>query len=178
MGLAYQDLNAETRQFMLEELEFDVERKLVYLSQYLTAEGQARWVDLLRDAISEGSDDTLSLALRRPGLLRAQYQRRKPKGGFTLARVPHNANETLAEGEFGRYFVRGLCRRAIANNWPHLEVYRAKQVDTPRPGSQQKIGSLVSPHAILDDLRSTIGVEPLLGLPPGPNSGLTLKRAA
>lgn len=56
-----------------------------------------------------------------------------------------------------------------------LEVYRAKQVAEPRAASQAKIGQMVNPGDILNDLRSTQGVEPALGLPPGPNSGLTLR---
>jgi hypothetical protein len=81
----------------------------------------------------------------------------------------------MAEGEFNRFYVRGLCRYALANGIRQLEVYRAKAVDQPRAGSEEKIGTLVDPQAILDDLRVSAGVEPTLGMPPGPNSGLTLK---
>ena len=81
----------------------------------------------------------------------------------------------MGEGEFNRYYCRGLCRRAIEEGVAQLQVYRAKAVAEPRPASQAKIGALVDPAAILDDLRRTQGVEPALGLPPGPNSGLTLR---
>lgn len=81
----------------------------------------------------------------------------------------------MGEGEFGRYYARGLCRRAIDEGIAELEVYRAKAVMEPRPGSQAKIGLRVDPTTILKDLRQTQGVEPALGLPPGPNSGLTLR---
>ncbi len=81
----------------------------------------------------------------------------------------------MAEGEFNRFYVRGLCRRAIEDGIQQLIIYRAKAVMTPRPGSEEKIGTSVDSAAILADLRTTIGVEPALGMPPGPNSGLTLK---
>ena len=81
----------------------------------------------------------------------------------------------MAEGEFNRFYVRGLCRRAIEDDIHGLIVYRAKAVAVPRPGSEEKIGTSVDPTAILADLRVAIGVEPALGMPPGPNSGLTVK---
>lgn len=174
MGLNYKNLDDKTRKFMLEEIAWDVERGAVYISNYLNDAGAAAWVDLLREAASSGTDDTLAAHIRDGNFLKVQVERRKPKGGFTLARVPINAHETMGEGEFGRYYVRGLCRRAIDEGVPHLLVYRAKAVAQPRPGSEEKIGTLVVPTEVLDDLRKTVGVEPLLGLPPGPNSGLTL----
>ncbi len=175
MGLNYQNLDDRTREFMLQEIEHDVAANRVYVSNYLNAAGAASWVDLLRVATQSGNDDSLAQQIRGERLLKIEVERKKPKGGFTMARVPHTAHETLGEGEFGRYYVRGLCARAIADGIPTLEVYRAKAVAQPRLGSEEKIGNLVNPNEILDDLRNTVGVEPLLGLPPGPNSGLTLK---
>jgi hypothetical protein len=42
--------------------------------------------------------------------------------------VPVTAADTLAEGEFNRFYLRGLCRRASAANMAEIEVYRAKEV--------------------------------------------------
>jgi hypothetical protein len=94
-----------------------------------------------------------------------------------MAKVPHDANHTLAEGEFNKYYCRGLARVAIAEEIPRLQVYRAKHVAQPRQESQEKIGLLVDPAVILTDIRAsqTEGVETALGIPPGPNSGITLR---
>jgi hypothetical protein len=81
----------------------------------------------------------------------------------------------MAEGEFNRFYVRGLCRRALAEGIERLEVYRAKEVSEPRPESWNKIGNLMDPQAVLIDVRVSIGVETALGMPQGPNSGLTLR---
>lgn len=174
MGLKYQNLEDRTREFMLQEIERDVAEGRVYISNYLNEQGASMWVEILREAARSGDDESIAQKIREDGLLKFEAERKKPKGGYTMARVPHTAAETLGEGEFGRYYVRGLCARAIEDKIPHLQVYRAKAVAQPRPGSEEKVGSLVEPSAILDDLRNTVGVEPLLGLPPGPNSGLTL----
>lgn len=175
MGLAYVNLIPAVRAFMLEEINMAVQDGTIYLSPWLSPQGLTDWVALLTDAATHGNDDSLAAQLRQNGRINETAQRRKPKGGFTTYRVPYTASETMAEGEFNRFYVRGLCRYALANGVRQLEVYRAKAVDQPRPGSEEKIGTLVDPQAILDDLRVSAGVEPTLGMPPGPNSGLTLK---
>ena len=107
--------------------------------------------------------------------MNAIEQRRKPKGGFTTTQIPVTAPDTLAEGEFNRFYARGLCTRAIEDGIQEVEVYRGKQVSQPRPESEAMIGKRLSARAILEDIRRSPGVEPALGLPPGPNSGLTVR---
>lgn len=101
-------------------------------------------------------------------------QKKKPGGGYALADVPYTAAGTLAEGEFNRFYIRGLCLRAIEENVPSLVVYRAKAVTNARSESERKIGAGVSPQSLLDDLRSHARLDTALGLPPGPNSGLSV----
>jgi hypothetical protein len=161
---------------MVEEIDMAVADKSIYLSPWLSPKGLEDWSNLLRDAAEKGTDDSLASELRRDGRVNATAQRRKPKSTeMTTYRVPDTAPMTMAEGEFNRFYCRGLCRRSIANNIPYLVVYRAKEVERPRPDSEEKLGTHVDPQAILEDLRTSPGVEPTLGLPPGPNSGLTLK---
>lgn len=175
MGLAYADLAGETRAMMIEEINSSIADGSVYISPWLSDRGKADWPELLLAAAQLGTDDSLAGELRQHGRLRETAERKNPKGGTSTYRVPITAHETIAEGEFNRFYVRGLCRRAIAAGLPHLEVYRAKQVREPRQSSEEKIGTRVPPSVILEDLRNSPGVEPALGLPPGPNSGLTLK---
>lgn len=176
MGLNYQHLDARTRAFMLEEIELDIAEGKLFLSPWFTDQGELDWPQLVRNAAQGGTDDTLAAQLRNTGRLAHTRMRKKRNSTeMTPYKVPVTAPETIAEGEFNRFYVRGLCRRAIEDNIDKLIVYRAKAVLEPRPGSEAKIGMTVAPGDILRDLRATIGVEPALGLPPGPNSGLTLK---
>jgi hypothetical protein len=99
------------------------------------------------------------------------------KGTAYTKAVPVNAPETLAEGEFNRFYARALCRRALVAQVSHVRVYRAKPVAKPRSESVQMIGTLLEPQALLDDLRTHIGMDTALGLPPGPNSGLSIELA-
>ena len=101
-------------------------------------------------------------------------ERRRTKSGIITAKVPKDANKTLAEGEFNRYYIRGVCKKAISEGL-EIEVYRAKQVEKPRPESQALIGKTLDPKTLLDDLRERIGVDTALGVPAGPNSGLSVR---
>jgi hypothetical protein len=130
MGLKYENLDAETRRYMLEEIALDAQNESFYLSSYLSQTGQGDWQEILTEAVVSGTDDSFAITLRQRGRLNQFAQRRRPRGaGYTTYRVPVTAHETLAEGEFNRYFVRGLCRRAIAEGIARLEVYRAKEVE-------------------------------------------------
>lgn len=176
MGLKFENLDGETRRYMLEEIDRDIAADRIYRSAYLTQSGQGVWPDLLRAAAETGNDDSLSASAR--GRFNATTQRRKPNGyGYSTAKVPHNAAEVLSESEFNRYYVRGLSRRAIAERIHRLEVYRAKIVAQPRPESERKIGLLVDPEVLLLDVRKAQehGVETALGIPPGPGSGITVR---
>jgi hypothetical protein len=86
-----------------------------------------------------------------------------------------NAHEMLAEGEFTRFYIRGLCLRAIEDRIPAVIIYRAKHVENARSASAEKIGSAHAPALLLADLREHLGLDTALGLPPGPNSGLCAK---
>jgi hypothetical protein len=109
-------------------------------------------------------------------MFNTRVRKKKPGGfGYIWADVLYNANTVLAESEFNRYFCRGLSRHAIEVEIPRLQVYKAKQVRQPRLESEQKVGLLVEPKVILVDLRNSQGVEPALGIPPGPGTGLTLR---
>jgi hypothetical protein len=84
-----------------------------------------------------------------------------------------NAHEMLAEGEFNRFYIRAVCLRAIKEGTSEVIVYRAKIVEHARAESEQKIGQRIAAETLLRDLRAHPGIDTALGLPPGPNSGLS-----
>lgn len=160
---------------MHKEIEFDKESNSFYLSNYLTAQGKEVWPSLLEEA-SQHDDAWLEQQILDRGLLATHYPRRKPNSTeMTQAKVPHTAAQTLAEGEFNRLYVRGLSSRAKAEGIDFVEAYRARHSENPRAESQAIIGKKFKPEEILEDLRNNPGVETALGVPPGPNSGITIK---
>ncbi len=172
--LLLNNLDEKTRVFMQAEIAQDIAAGKLYLSPRLSPVGIAAYPALLTEAARSHDDAWLAGQIQLNGNLLLKEQRKKPSGGFTLADVPYTAADTLAEGEFNRFYIRGLCLRALEENIPTLIIYRAKSVTHARSESERKIGTSVFPQSLLDDLRSHIGLDTALGLPQGPNSGLSL----
>ena len=174
MSLRYEGLDEQTRRLMSEEVERDVSNGNLYMSKRFNDAGEQGYVSLLREAIDEHDDSWFADELRNRNYINDREQRRT-KNGYTMVKVPHTAPDTLAEGEFNRFYVRGLCRKAVEDGISEVEVYRGKDVSQPRPESEAMLGTRFSAEDLLEDLRQSPGVEPALGLPPGPNSGLTVR---
>lgn len=173
MPLSLSDLDLRVRAAMAAKLDDDIARGGPYISPRLNPPGVEAWPELLRAAIEPGDDGTLAASLH--GLLNDTESRIPSRGKLFVARVPHNASETLAEGEFNRYYVRGLAVVALEEGVTELEVYRAKAVTTPRFESDRLVGRRLSPNRLLADLRASPGVDTALGVPAGPNSGLSVR---
>lgn len=176
MGLLYRNLDQRTRELMLEELQLDIESLTVYLSERLNQYGRNVFTRLLEHAIRNGDDTTFANDLR-SGCFNPTYQRRKPKGGYSEVTMPINAPDMLAEGEFNRFYIRALCRRAIEEGRNTVKIYRAKVVSSPRQESELLIGIQQNAQQLLNDLRTNIGKDTYTGIPGGPNSGLSVELA-
>lgn len=171
------DLDAVTRAAMLTEIEHDIAAGALYLTPRLAPQGVNDYPDLLRDAVQAGDDGTLAGALSSYGRLLTHETARHPKGGPNIVKkVPGTAAQTMAEGEFNRYYARGVCVRALAEIGPQatVTIYRARESLNPRAESVALVGTTPSGAALLEDLRTHIGMDTALHLPPGSNSGLSV----
>ena len=173
MALNLINLDAVTRKYMLDKIESDERAGRLYISSRLSNRGASDYPALLKAAATAADDSFLANELRAPGRLNPT-EPRNTKNGVTWAKVPITAPETMAEGEFNRFYARGLCRRAIDEGKPKVRVYRAKQVMNPRSLSEALLGQLFEAEKLLEDLRVHIGTDTSLGLPDGPNSGLSI----
>ncbi|MBI5680280.1 MAG: hypothetical protein HZC47_05255 [Methanobacterium sp.] len=174
MSFNLENLDEEIRGLMLEELDLDMKNKRLYLSERLNNYGKSEYPEILKNGMLKGNCETLAAALILENYWNEKEPRRSKKYGLKYVKVPKNAHETLAEGEFNRFYIRALCRKAIINK-NEIEIYRAKQVRNPRKESQIIIGKSLDPKKLLEDLRVKIGVDTVLGMPPGPNSGLSIR---
>lgn len=161
------------RALMLEEFEMDLKGGNLYLSPRLKSDSKETYVKLLRDSILTGNDESLATTILKTNCLESTMMR-NTRGRTSLAKMPVNAHIILSEGEFNRFYIRGLCRKAISDDL-QVEVYRAKQARNPRPESQERIGKLLNSYELLEDLRKNVGVDTALGVPSGPNSGLSIR---
>jgi len=170
-----ENLDPETRKYMLAELDIDVKSNRLYLSSRFTPQGRADYEGLLREAISKHDPTWLASQLAIAGRMSPAEVSRSKKGKPYIKRTPWSDHMTAAFGEFNRFYIRGLCARAIAQGIPQVQVYRAIAVEHERSESQRLIGSLIDCEALLMDLRENVGRATRLGAPGGPNSGISVR---
>lgn len=175
MALLLTNLDEGTRRFMIAEFDSDVANGRLYLSHRLTGAGQQQYPGLLKQAIQSGDDNSLAQSIRNVGIIKTQEERRSQTKGVILVKVSANAPEMLAEGEFNRFYCRGVCARAIEDGIETVVAYRAKETAHPRAESEAKIGQRINAKELLEDLRTNQGRNTIFGLPAGPNSGLSVK---
>jgi hypothetical protein len=173
MGLNYKSLNQATRVKMIGEFTFDITNNKVYSSKRFTSAGEIFYKESMVGHLQSGTDDTLSDSLNNNNCFKT-YEDRNTAKGITSVKVPVTASQTFSEGEFNRFYIRGLCIRALEEG-STICVYRARHSKNPRTESEALIGQFFDPTQLLTDLRNNIGIDTALGLPAGPNSGLSIE---
>ena len=168
MGLQYDNLDESTRAYMVAEYERDLKEDNLYISVRLSPAGIEGWPDLLRTALVEGTDESLASQIAKPGRLNQNdFRQGRP------IKMNKDAHLTLGEGEFNRFYIRGVCLRAIEEG-RQVVAYRARFSSEPRSSSLAVDGDVFDPVLLLEDLRAHPGTEPQHGFP-GPNSGMSIR---
>jgi len=170
MGLNQKGLYPEIRGLMINEMDYDLARQNLYLSPRLNAQGRNVWHQLLKEASANHTDDWLAHEIARQRLLNPHDLRQ----GKPIA-MRHDAHQMLAEGEFNRFFMRGICLKAMQLGAPAVVGYRARASQNPRAESLAIIGKRFEPSELLDRLRSTIGADTPFGYPGSANSGFSVE---
>ena len=172
MPLQYHDLDPVTRRHALAELDADLAAGTFHVSERLRPADVADYQRQLRDAVRYYDD--LWLEDRIPQRLVDFELRRTPSGGQTTAKVPEGAARLLAEGDFNRYYMRGVAARAIEEQRGVVEVYRARLSMEPRAESAELEGQRLPATEVLAYLRREI--DESTAAPLGrPNSGLSVR---
>lgn len=131
------ELDDITRAFMRNELDRDVCGPTV--SKCFTSRGHGDYPALLGAALA-GHDAAWLIAELQ------QHDR--------MTETPVNAAERFGGTEFNRYYVRAVCRRALAHRSNEVKVYRARESSSKRSGSEKLIDGLQPATTLLDDLRT------------------------
>lgn len=165
MGIQYKNLDDVTREKMLEEVNRDIYNGCLYIGTSVKPAATQQYENLLIDSVKYHDDDWLADEILHGGLLLSH----EPNTGKKVAK---NAHQRLAQGEFNRFYIRGLCVRAIEEGISQVFVYRGRRSSRPRPESEAIIGKGFDPLVILQDLRDSIGREP--AYLPDVNSGISV----
>ena len=171
MALNLLNLNDIIRKLMLHEVEYDAQRGNTFLTPRLNRTGQITYLAKLKHAIE--SQDAAWLAEQLHGYFDS-IEFRNSKKGTIASDVPNNANETIAESEFNRFYMRALCLFAVEKEIKHLIVCRAKHAGSTKPTARVKVGSSIAPQKLLNDLRDNVGRKTRLGLGE-PSSSLSVR---
>lgn len=153
MSFNFRNLDAETRRFMVAEIEAATRDGNLYSSKRFTPEGGAAWPKLLLEAARSHDESWLAVQIERRGLMKSSESSHTKSGRPIVKSVADNAAETQADGQFNRYYILGLCGRAAATGIPQVIAYRAKHVETPRSTSAALIGSTYDVAVLADQLR-------------------------
>ncbi len=162
----------DVRSLMIAEIEADIAGHKLYVSPYLSLIGRTAWPGILLEAAKAGDDETCANGLRAGSNLRP-YTEYAHQGTVRMRKVPHNAAETFACGEFNVFYMRATCRLAIYRQI-EIEAYRGRYSATARRESTMLEGRVLNPHVILEALRNRVDGRTNIGLGE-PNSGMTIR---
>lgn len=167
MGLNYTQLTETTRRFMIQEFGQGGH----YISPRLNEAGRARWIPLLKDALQYHTDLWLERELMRRTCLTATEYLKSTMTGKTVTRAVNREQiaKVLAEGEYNRFYLRGLCLAARTRGYSHLIVTQARLIPNMPEAAKKPVGAAVEVNALLETLRNNSfkAVGPALGLPDG-----------
>jgi len=167
-NFVFMNLTDEVRKCMLLEMEEDIKGNKLFLSERLNISGKEKYPDFLKDAIKMGNEQTLQNALESDVYFNpTELRQNKP------VKTPSNAAILLSQSEFNRYYIRGVCLKALKDNTEMLDIYRARESSWKRPESEIMIGKRINAKDLLEDLRDSIGIEPKMF--PDINSGLSVR---
>ena len=173
MPLQYENLDPTTRRYALAELDHDFANGSFHVSERLRPETVAEYQRLLSEALRYYDDRWLEE--HASDLLVESESRRTRSGGTTTARVPQMAARMLAEGDFNRYYMRGVALRAIEEGRQILEVYRARLSLEPRAESAELEGRRLPAAEVLDHLRGRLSADSTVAPLGRTNSGLSVR---
>lgn len=167
-NFTFLNLDEETRNLMVDEINCDIINKKLYFSDRLNQNGKENYSNYLLESVKNGNEETFTnLVNHEINLNQTEHVNGKSK------KVPSNASSLLCQSEFNRYYIRAICRRAINQNQDEVNIYRGRESSWARPESEILIGTSLIAEDLLEDLRNSIGKSPKLF--PEINSGLTVK---
>jgi hypothetical protein len=175
VGLHYDNLDRETRAFMVSEIRAGG----LYRGPRLNGVGVRRWPLLLEEAARWHNDDWLGRQLTEQGLIGDSELNLPWSGRRILESIKVKISATLlAEEEFNRFYLRGLCVRAIQSGIPSLEIYCGKDAAQPTQEFEERIGASINAEALLRALRCKKFVsleQSVFGISANTSSGLTAR---
>ena len=173
MPLQYESLDPTTRRFAIAELDSDIATGAYHSSERIRPTAIAEYQRYLHEALRYYDDRWLE---DHASDLMVDFEPRHIRsGGQTAVKLPEMASRMLAEGDFNRYYMRGVALRAVEEGRQVVEVYRARLSMEPRAESAQLEGHRLPAEEVLEYLRGEQVADPAVSALGRPNSGLSVR---
>lgn len=173
MAMDYEELDDETREYMLEAFEEEEASGNPYRSAILSDAGLEAWPDLMRDAIQTGNEVTLGRALNDPKF----WNPRDSSGKRVNVR---QASHRLALTEFSTWYVRGFAKRLMDQGVEKCQVYRGEEPKWEPGACAEHEGMIVDVETVYEGHRARYWPEPgdddAFSIPFGPGCHHVIRR--
>jgi hypothetical protein len=181
MAMNFEELDGETRSYMLKEFEAEEAGQKPYRGRGLSEVGRTSFPDLMREAIRHGTEETLAAALLRPHFWNANET--YTRNGIQRIRPlkVQQAAERLGLTEFNTWYVRGLAKRLTDEGVEECQVYRAAPPKWEPAECSKDENQVYSVRQVYDGHRAKYWPEPgnpeAFSIPAGPSCHHTIRRA-
>lgn len=180
MAMSFEELDTVTRGYMLQEFEAEQSTNNPYRGRVLSASGTSAWAGLMREAITNGNDDTLIASLQIPSYW--QPTETYVKNGVQRVRSVNfqQAAERLGLTEFNTWYVRGFARRLVGEGVHECQAYRAAMPKWEPADCTAHEGQIFQVQLIYSGHRRRYWPEPgdvtAVSIPFGPGCHHTIRR--
>lgn len=130
--MLFEELNPQTRNYMLEEFRAEQQTSNPYRPKVFTPDGEAAFVGIMEEHLVGGTELTLTIALSQPKYWVERGIRNTRNGPVPYYLPAAQRARVFALTDFNTWYVRGLCRVLIEAGIADCEVYRAEPAYEPR----------------------------------------------
>jgi hypothetical protein len=180
MGMFFEELNDNTRKYMLREFVAEQNSTAPYRSSILTVAGLAAFPELMTNALRLGNEQTLTATLAKSGYWSSTET--YIVNGITRERKVniYQAAERLSITEFNTWYVRGLSCLLLHEGVSTCQIYRAGEPKWSPAECSDHEGRIVSVQEIYEGHRARYWPLPgnphALSIPFAPGCHHTIRR--
>jgi hypothetical protein len=177
----FEELNPQTRKHMLDEFRSEQRSANPYRPKVLTPDGEAAFVGIMEEHLTNGTESTLMVALSEPKFWVERGVRNTKKGPVPYFLPAEQRAKVFALTDFNTWYVRALCRILIEAGITDCEGYRAEVAYEPRGECSNLEGLILSVEEVYRGHRARYYPEETknpdaLSIPVGPNCHHSIRR--
>ena len=175
----FEELDDDTRKWMLVEFEQEENSGNPYRSPRLNITGQKEFGEIMKKAITSGDISSLTHDLSSSSLWNLTELATRGSTTYEKKIDPNSSAKLLAHTEFTTWYTRGLAKKLMDKNIESCEIYRAETAKTPRCECTRFEGQSIKVKDIYDGHRAKYHPKKnysAFSIPSGPFCHHTIRR--